>query len=323
MDTIQTYLDNIFKGYEGNAKAQRIKQEMLSHMIEHYQDLKYAGKSENEAIGAVISEFGNADELLAEIGGGGSTAEKESPSLPELSSDYAREYIDTVQRASGWIALGVALILTGVSVMLAAFSVTGEGNAFGVILFFLFLIPSVILLIVNGIKVEPFEHLQPDSFTLPAYLRSRLTEERRPELARYPLIVGLSVGVILFGVLLVAGAGALRGEGTPDLVLPAVSLMMLLIAVSVWCLIRYGMVHDAYDRLLGKKSFTSQHMKANERKVSAVASVWWPVTTVVFLVTGFVFRLWNMNWIIWPISGILFGAVSGLINSSGKDPHSV
>ena len=37
-------------------------------MEEKYRELKRSGKSENEAIGIVISEFGNINELIDELG---------------------------------------------------------------------------------------------------------------------------------------------------------------------------------------------------------------------------------------------------------------
>ena len=41
---------------------------MLRTMEDKYEELKMEGKSENEAIGIVISEFGNIDELIDELG---------------------------------------------------------------------------------------------------------------------------------------------------------------------------------------------------------------------------------------------------------------
>ena len=45
-----------------------LKEEILSNMEEKYRELKKQGHSENEAIGTVISEFGNIDELVRELG---------------------------------------------------------------------------------------------------------------------------------------------------------------------------------------------------------------------------------------------------------------
>lgn len=68
MDTIKTYLDNMFTALPKTEQAERMKQDLYNNMIEKYQEMKKEGKSENEAVGIVISEFGNIDELVSELG---------------------------------------------------------------------------------------------------------------------------------------------------------------------------------------------------------------------------------------------------------------
>ena len=66
METIKTYLNNLFAGYPKTNEILRAKEELLSNMEDKYNELKAEGKSENEAVGIVISEFGNIDELAKE-----------------------------------------------------------------------------------------------------------------------------------------------------------------------------------------------------------------------------------------------------------------
>lgn len=54
MDTIKTYLDSLFASLPDNAKTQQAKTDMLANMRDYYRDLLRDGKSEEEAIGAVI-----------------------------------------------------------------------------------------------------------------------------------------------------------------------------------------------------------------------------------------------------------------------------
>ena len=48
--------------------------------------------------------------------------------------------------------------------------------------------------------------------------------------------------------------------------------------------------------------------------VRAIAAIYWPLVTVVFLVWGIVFDGWDICWIIWPVAGVLFGAVAALVS---------
>ena len=46
-----------------------------------------------------------------------------------------------------------------------------------------------------------------------------------------------------------------------------------------------------------------------------VASIYWPLILVIFLAWGFLGNGWHICWIVWPIGGILFGAVASFINA--------
>ncbi|HHZ01201.1 MAG TPA: hypothetical protein GYA03_08905, partial [Tissierellia bacterium] len=68
MNTIKNYLDNMFLGLPETEDVKRAKKELLAMMEDKYNELKNSGKTENEAIGIVISEFGNLDELADALG---------------------------------------------------------------------------------------------------------------------------------------------------------------------------------------------------------------------------------------------------------------
>ena len=76
METIRTYLENLFAQLPETPELVRLRDDMLRTMEDKYEELKSEGKSENEAVGIVISEFGNIDELLAELDLDGAGAER-------------------------------------------------------------------------------------------------------------------------------------------------------------------------------------------------------------------------------------------------------
>ena len=68
METIRIYLENMFSRLPRTPEIIKLEYDMLRTMEDKYEELKLEGKSENEAIGIVISEFGNIDELIDELG---------------------------------------------------------------------------------------------------------------------------------------------------------------------------------------------------------------------------------------------------------------
>ena len=68
METIISYIENVFRNYPDSEKVRKAKEDLLNCMEDKYHELKAEGKSENEAIGIVISEFGSMDEIAWELG---------------------------------------------------------------------------------------------------------------------------------------------------------------------------------------------------------------------------------------------------------------
>lgn len=68
MKTILSYLDNMFMSMPKTPEVLRAKEELAAMMEDKYNELLAEGKKENEAVGIVISEFGDLEELAEELG---------------------------------------------------------------------------------------------------------------------------------------------------------------------------------------------------------------------------------------------------------------
>ena len=68
METIKNYLDAMFLHLPGTPEVFRAKNELAQMMEDKYTELIEGGMRENEAVGTVITEFGNLDELAESLG---------------------------------------------------------------------------------------------------------------------------------------------------------------------------------------------------------------------------------------------------------------
>ena len=68
MEAIRNYLETMFLNLPNTPEVYKAKNELWQMMEDKYTELKAEGKSENEAVGTVISEFGNLDELAKDLG---------------------------------------------------------------------------------------------------------------------------------------------------------------------------------------------------------------------------------------------------------------
>lgn len=115
METIKSYLETMFANMPDTPEVIRAKSELFGMMEDKYNELISEGKSENEAVGTVISEFGNLDELADTLGLNANThddsSKTDTPDKRILTLDETRHYIRTCSKRSLLIALGVMLCI--------------------------------------------------------------------------------------------------------------------------------------------------------------------------------------------------------------------
>ena len=68
METIRNYLSTMFAGLPDTPEVRRAYEELAAMMEDKYTELIAEGRSENEAVGTVISEFGNLEEIAQTLG---------------------------------------------------------------------------------------------------------------------------------------------------------------------------------------------------------------------------------------------------------------
>ena len=68
MDAITSYIDHMFRALPHTAEVRRARSELLQMSEDRYRELVAEGASENEAVGRVITQFGNLDEIADDLG---------------------------------------------------------------------------------------------------------------------------------------------------------------------------------------------------------------------------------------------------------------
>lgn len=317
-----SYLDSMFAKLPQTQELERIKQGLLDNMQDKYEELLAEGKSEHEAIGIVIAEFGNVDELIEEL---------DLPIYQEQGeegvsfSDQEIEEFQVANRKTGQlIGIGVMLIITGAG-LLMLFNAIGErglnvanlanlSDVLGLIPLFLFVAIAVGLFIYSGTIIERFDQInQPIALT---------TNQRKRLEQAYGRFQPIFTKVIITGVIFCILAPLqliLLSSLNDDLSSYGVAILLFIVAIAVYLFIYYGKIHESYRKLLGIGISSEREIKERDRVIGAVAVGVWSLATVIFLISGLVYRQWHINWIIFPVTGILFGGFSGVYSALKKE----
>ena len=145
METIRTYVENMFACLPDTAEMQDLKQEILSNMEEKYNELKENGSSEPEAVSRVIADFGDIDEILDSYH---IRPEETGNTQRLLSREEAECYVAAKHSANRQTGAGVMLCILAPALMLLFFmlmpgSLSDDPSVLGIILGFSSLFLSI------------------------------------------------------------------------------------------------------------------------------------------------------------------------------------
>jgi len=321
MDAIKTYLDNVFAAFPRTEKAQALKLEMLANMEEKYRALKAEGKSEHEAVGNVIANFGSIDEIGAELGDDEQDCKQArkrackqdaagAESGISLSGGEARDYLAQSRKSGVLIGLGVWLILAGASAMFLIRGLTEAPNAAGILAALLAVAIAVPIFIMNWMRMERFEHYELQDVRLDAQTRAELELQRAAFMPRFAAKISAGVGMIIIaaGIFIF-----LKTQGYETL---QFVLLLLTIGFAVFLFVTSCKAKSAFDILLNLGDYADRATdNKTEKIIGVVASIYWPLMAAAYLLWSFIGNAWAISWVIWPVAGIAFGAICGGVNA--------
>ena len=322
METINNYLEGMFKNLPETEEIKKIKRDLYFNMEDKYNELKNEGKSENEAIGIVISEFGNIDELLEEMGiNNNTTTKNKDNNLKNLTYSEIKNYITLKFQTSKLVSIGVMIIMFAVSLFIAISSLIEDKVIFGnydseklsnipLIILIVSVAGAVALFISCGIKMEKYKYIDEGKFILDKSTKIRIENERKDaDFSSSNIIVGVTL--CIFAAIPILISDIIDNDVYSDV---AVSITIFIVAFAVYIFINTGIKKEVYKKILKEEEFSETGRK-NEKFIGMVASIVWPIVVCIFLICGLAFNLWHIAWIVFPITGILFGVFATVVNN--------
>ena len=243
----------------------------------------------------------------------------EAEPVYRVSIEEANLFLDTKRKAAPIIAnaTSMCIISPALLVLLGGMADShvghvSEGLAAGTGLVFLFgmIAAAVFLFITCGMRESHMEHLEKENFETEYGVFGMVKEKRSAYEAIFSR--GIAVGTVLC-ILAVVPLLLVGIMEAPDYVCCIfTALPLLLIAVGVNMMIRVSIIKSSYDTLLQEGEF-SKSEKRVKRKLNALHGVYWCLVTAIYLGWSFWTMRWHFTWIIWPVAGVLFAAVSAIM----------
>ena len=323
MQAIRNYLETMFMNLPNTPEVLRAKEELWQMMEDKYTELKNEGKSENEAVGTVISEFGNLDELAEELG------IHQFMELPEVVAEQPRRTItmeDTKQflhdkaRQAFQVAFGVLLcIVSPVGIIIS--EAVHINELIGVLALFLCIAVAVGMFVFSGIIIKKWDFLKQEPCSLDFETTNYVHEKKDYNRGIFALFLVIGIGLCILSVIPVIIFGEI------NLHLQAVNLesmgaafLLLFVAIGVFLIVYGSMIYGSFDELLkvndvrtvGGNYVPEQKEQYMTPAMATIMEVYWPTITCIYLIWSFLTFEWWVSWIIWPVAAIVHSILKSI-----------
>jgi len=316
METIKNYLEQMFVNMPNTEAVRKAKRELFQMMEDKYNELIEEGKSENEAVGAVISNFGNLEELAEDLGVATEVQEEKRMSQEnprrKVSLEEAKDFIKNQSRAGVFVGIGVLLCITSVIWPMSS-DFLNINDGFGILGMFLSIGIAVALFVVNGVISDAkWKFIEKERCAIDLNTTEYVKKEERAYITVHA--IQKAIGIVCCALCWIPTAVA-DEFGFSIFEDYAGALLFILVGVGVFLIVSTNYVNGAYETLLGLNTkFTNGAVPEKEVKyISPVAEVvmevFWPTITCVYLAVSFITGYWHITWIIWPVASIIFAVL--------------
>lgn len=235
--------------------------------------------------------------------------------LRHVSMEEASDFLRLQEKNAPFIAIGVSLCIAS-PVLLLILSGLAESRMFGISENFAVGLGITILLMMVSIAVflfiqcscatKKYEFLDAVEIDT-AYGVDGMVREKK-EAFSGKFVLNISIGVILCilcSVPLLISSFLTEEE----YVLTAmVSLLLLIVSFAVNRFVHVGIINSSYEKLLQEGDYTPGKKKSAPI-IDRIAGIYWLVVVAIYLAWSLFTMNWQITWLVWPVAGVLFGAV--------------
>lgn len=242
----------------------------------------------------------------------------EDTALRNVSMEEANRFLEWKQKHAAILAGAVALCIMSPALLIFLSGLSGttggklsENTAAGIGISVLLVMVSVAvaIFISYGIHGKAYEYLEKELIETAYGVKGLVKEKKQNYEGTYTRGIIMGVGFCILSVIPLLIVGIMK---QPDsMITGSVALLLLLVAAGVYLIVRVSVINGSYDMLLQEGEYSRQE-KVVKKKLEIFSTVYWCTATAIYLAWSFGSMRWDYTWILWPVAGVLFGAVSAV-----------
>lgn len=242
-----------------------------------------------------------------------------------VSAEEADVYMNLVKKSACKVAVGtvlcilspIALILLGGLAEYGKIGISEDtAGGFGLIILIVFIFLAVMLFIWTGMPLEKYAYLEQKQVELQYGVQGIVEKKKAGFEKTYRMCTMTGTGFCILAVVpLFVGAALELGDLA---LIYCVSGLLALVACGVFFFVWSSMIWGSFNKLLEVGDYTREN-KHDQKYLKGLAGIYWCVVTAIYLALmlpgtgdGYYWKE-DDSWIIWPVAGVLFAAVYGVV----------
>jgi transcriptional regulator with XRE-family HTH domain len=230
----------------------------------------------------------------------------------KVSMEEANQYLDMKSKGSRIVANATSLCILSPVPLIVLGTMTEDHILIGFSLVLLLVLVAIaVYLFVNyGIRDAFMQHLEKESFETEYGVSGMVRERRKQYEPTFTRNIAIGVVLCILSVIPTIMAGVMEVEDYMSGI--SVGLLLIIVSIGVNILIRAGMIKSSFDTLLQEGEYTKEE-KHLKKKTDDFSGAYWCLIVVIYLGWSFWTNNWKMTWIIWPVAGVLYASVLGIV----------
>ena len=308
METIRNYLETMFRGLPQTEKIMKAKSELLQMMEDKYTELIRNGKTENEAVGEVIQNFGNLDELAEDLGIKDILHQTKYSEVQrrKLSFEEVTDYLAAAKKSFILLGLGIFFCITCVMhpVIADAFRIN---ETIGVVAMFVSIAVGVVLICFSKGILEQWRFLRSSPCSLDSVSMDYLKNKVRDFTPTFSVLLSIGVLLCVLCFLPTIIFSEIGGNLMDEL---GAAMLFVFVGAGVFMIVYAKSMKTAYHRLLKINDNYDFEVEDGNKKtysnksLEIFMSVYWTSVVCLYLCVSFITFHWEITWIIWPIAAV-------------------
>lgn len=239
-----------------------------------------------------------------------------------LSLDEARAFLAANRKSAITTAFATMLcifspvtliVLGGLSDEIGgALIAENAAAAIGICVLLVIIAIAVGMFILADNRIKEFEWIKKGEFKPEYGVTGIISEQKRAFAPKASLLTVAGVIVCILSVVPLMASLAFEGRVSEMIFVYMTAALLAIVSLGVFMLICSSEINSGYNQILREGEF--EHFEEKEKQFN-VGSVYWPIVVVVYLLVSFLTERWDMSWIVWPVAGVLYGAIQAIVSA--------